>query len=173
MPYKMMFVWVEGPDDVRFFDRIVKPRLDKKYDLVKTVAYSRMKNDKIINFLKSIKSMKADYFFTADINNSPCISQKKTTIKRKITNVDRNRIMVIKKEIESWYLAGLTAKLARELKLPVLTDTEGIAKEKFNQLIPNKFQSRIDFMVELLNSYNFRTARLKNRSFKYFTDEQN
>lgn len=168
-----MFVWVEGPDDVRFFDRIVKPRLDKKYDLVKTVAYSRMKNDKIINFLKSIKSMKADYFFTADINNSPCISQKKTTIKRKITNVDRNRIMVIKKEIESWYLAGLTAKLARELKLPVLTDTEGIAKEKFNQLIPNKFQSRIDFMVELLNSYNFRTARLKNRSFKYFTDEQN
>ncbi len=172
MPYKMVYVWLEGSDDVRFFERIVKPRLEKKYDTAIPVAYAQMKKEKAKNYLRSIASMPADYFFMADINNSPCVSHKKAKIKRYIANVNHDRIIVVKKEIESWYLAGLTAKDAKELSVPISTDTEDISKGDFDQLIPKEFASRIDFMIELLNRHNYRTARMKNRSFKYFSDKQ-
>jgi hypothetical protein len=84
--------------------------------------------------------------------------------------MEREKIRIVIREIESWYLAGLNNDACRKLKIPVFNDTNEVIKEKFDSLIPKKFQeSRIDFMQELLalKHYDLETAKQKNRSFHY------
>ena len=79
--------------------------------------------------------------------------------------------MVVKKEIESWYLAGLDSAACKQLKLPLSRNTDKITKEKFENLMKKKFDSRRDFMVEVLKYFSIKEAKGKNASFKYFADK--
>ena len=45
---------------------------------------------------------------------------------------------------------------------------EQVHKEKFDGLIPDRFDSRIDFMLEIINCYSKSVAVRKNVSFRYF-----
>lgn len=172
MNYSLLFILIEGDDDERFFQRIIKPKLEEKYNTVKLWKYAEKRNEKIDNFLKSIMSMKADYIFIGDINKEPCITSKKQKIqKNKIKNIDNDRITVIIKEIESWYLAGLSIINSKKLGIPFFDTTDSIDKEKFNDLIPKKFDSRIDFMLEILKYFSIEMAKQKNKSFSYFFEK--
>lgn len=165
-----MFIWVEGDDDERFFKRIIEPDLRKKYRFVETRRYATLKKEKIDNFLRSIKSMGADYIYVTDINDSACVTAKKKETLSKLRNVDEERIIVVIKEIESWYLAGLSDAMAKRFGIRDLTATDAITKEQFNGLIPNKFDSRIDFLLEILNVFSIAIAKQKNKSFRYFIE---
>ena len=168
MPYKQLWVIVEGNDDEKFFEKI-KPLLEKKYDSVQIWKYAQEPPKRIKNFLKSIKAMNSDYFFFRDINNSPCVTAKKKKLKKEYKKtIDVDNIIILIKEIESWYLSGLDAKKSKELKIRTFRNTDNITKEKFNGLIPKKFDSRIDFMAEILKRFSVETAKRKNRSFDYF-----
>ena len=79
MPYKL-FILLEGDDDERLFEKIVKPLLQKRYSTTKFWKYSQQKQEKIVNFVKSINSMKADYICVRDFNDAPCITAKKEKI---------------------------------------------------------------------------------------------
>lgn len=169
-----LYVFVEGVDDERFCDKIFFPIFNKKYNAVKVIQYAGKTSKKIGNFLKSIDSMRDDYFFVTDINDKPCVTAKKQKVREtwKVTNEDK--IIVIIKEIESWYLAGLDEKALSKLKIScshLLRDTDSLSKEKFDTLIPRKFDSRIDFMLELLKNFSIQTAKQKNRSFNYFFEK--
>ena len=76
MGYKRLFIWVEGSDDVRFFDNVFRPFFEEEYDIIEVRPYAHSKNEKISRFLKSIVAMNADYIYVADINNEPCITAK-------------------------------------------------------------------------------------------------
>ncbi|AEF97005.1 hypothetical protein [Methanotorris igneus] len=170
MTYKLLYVFVEGNDDERFFERVIKPLLEKKYDHVQIIKYAEEKDEKIINWIKSIESMDwADYIYVADINNSPCITRRKEKIKQRYKNVDNNKIIIVIKKIESWYIAGISPELAKKLKIKLThnIDANTITKEQFNNLIP-KNDSRINFMIEILKHYSIEIARKKNKSFDYF-----
>ena len=54
--YKLLFIWVEGDDDERFFNRILSPKFQEKYDTVKIIKYAKLKKEKVDNFIKSIKA---------------------------------------------------------------------------------------------------------------------
>lgn len=72
------------------------------------------------------------------------------------------------KEIEGWYLAGLNASESEKLGLPVLETTDHIDKSGFDSLKSSKFQSRIDFMKEILKHFSRETAGARNTSLEYF-----
>ena len=173
MGYKRLFIWVEGGDDIRFFNRIIKPVLEKKYSLVEVRSYATLKREKVDNFLKSIKAMDADYIFAADINDTPCITAKKQEIQDKLKNIDEDNIAVVIKEVESWYLAGLDDADSRNLRIRTLSNTDNITKEQFNSMIPKIFDSRIDFVLEILKCFSIQMAKRKNKSFKYFVKKHN
>jgi len=174
MNYKQLFFFVEGDDDERFFERIIKPKFEEKCD-TKIFKYAQVKNTKVDNFLKSIKAQGAEYIFIADIDSAPCVKSKKQEIRNKFRNVDIDRIIVVIKEIEGWYFAGLDTTSSKELKIHSVSikTTDNITKEQFNNLIPKKFDSRIDFMLEILKRYSIETAKQKNKSFKYFIEKYN
>lgn len=169
--YKQLFIWVEGDDDERFFNRIIIPELKKRYDMVKVIKYAEMKKEKIDNFIKSIEGMKADYIYFADIDNSPCVTAKKEKIQQERKYIDTSKIIIVIKEIESWYLAGLDNKASKQLKIGNIETTDNITKESFKDLIPEKFTSRIDFMSEILKIFSIEMAKRKNKSFKYFVEK--
>jgi len=168
MSYKRLWVLLEGSDDERFFEKI-KPVLEKKFDSVQSWKYAQEPPKETKNFLKSIKTMKSAYFFWADINRMPCITAKKVNIERKYgASIKIDNVIIVVKEIESWYLAGLNGNGCKELGIKSYQNTDNTTKEQFNRLIPKKFDSRIDFMVEILKRFHLETARKKNNSFRYF-----
>jgi hypothetical protein len=167
----MLFILVEGNDDERFFDYLIKPCLEKKYDFIQAVTYATMKTEKGKGLIASIEAMKADYFFVADINGSACVFQKKEYLDdRWGINLDKSKLVLAIKEIESWYLAGATDARCKTLKLKSsqIRKTDEVTKEKFDSMIPRRFDSRIDFMQELLKKFSVPTAKKKNKSFSYF-----
>ncbi|MDI3543049.1 MAG: hypothetical protein PWP57_652 [Candidatus Atribacteria bacterium] len=175
MGCKRLFIFVEGEDDERFFEKIVEPELRKIYNSVGIIHYATLKKKKIENFLKSIKAMGAEYIFVTDIDESPCVTAKKQKLLSIFTNIDKERVIVVIKEIESWYLSGLDDTKSKRLgiHLNVINNTNNITKEQFNQLIPGKFDSRVDFMLEILKNFSIEIAKQKNKSFKYFIEKYN
>ncbi len=168
MAYTQLWVLLEGKDDDRFLNAI-KPTFENNYDSVKPWQYADKPGKKIKSFLRSIEAMDADYLFWRDLNAEPCPTARKnkvaTTYGRRI---DLDKVIVLVQEIESWYLAGLDEIRCKELRITPLSNTNSVTKEQFDSLVPDKFDSRIDFMVETLKRFSVDTARLKNKSFDYF-----
>jgi hypothetical protein len=165
---KRLYILVEGEDDVRFFGRVMKPLFVSRYDSVEIIQYACIKRVKINNFLKSLAEMKNDYLFVADIDQERSVRDKKQLLYHWYSNVNGSNIVIVIMEIESWYYAGLPDEVLQRLGLPLLPSTDKLTKEDFNTLIPPPFDSRIDFMFEILKSFSPVLAARHNQSFKFF-----
>jgi hypothetical protein len=165
---KRLFILVEGEDDVRFFGRIVKPLFTGRYDSVEIIPYASTRRDKVNKFLKSIRLMNNDYIFVSDIDSEYSVRDKKQILYYRYSEVEGKDIVVVIREIESWYLAGLPAEIGHRLGVAGYGVTDDITKEDFNAMIPRKFSSRIDFMFEILKYFSLADAAARNRSFSYF-----
>ncbi|MEN6467092.1 MAG: hypothetical protein ABFD62_18110 [Syntrophaceae bacterium] len=166
---------MEGGSDARFFDSVLKPLLVRKYDRVVIRTYASMKRDKFSALLYAIRAMGADYLVIADYDCSPCVTSKKEWLNQHIKGLDQGRTRIVIEEIESWYAAGLDEQGIAKFGMPVLAamaGTDRMTKEQFNDMVPAKYDSRIDFMMEVLKVYSLETARRKNRSFEYFLRKQ-
>ncbi len=168
MMKKRLFILVEGEDDVRFFGRIVKPLFVSRYDSVEIVPYASVKREKVSRFIKSIRLMNNDYIFVSDIDAERSVADKKQILYYRYSEVDGKSIIVVIQEIESWYLAGLPDQDAHRLGVKPSPATDAVTKEDFNSMIPGKFNSRIDFMFEILKYFSLSDATLKNRSLSFF-----
>ncbi len=164
-PYRQMFVFVEGNDDERFFRNVVFPIFTQWYDLIRFIKYAELKKEKVSSFIQSIQSIGASYLFIADINHAPCVTFRKNELIQIYKKLDSTKIVVVIREIEGWYLAGIDEK---ELKIKQIKNTDHLGKEQFDQLIPSRFASRTDFMMEILKSFSIEHAIQRNQSFRYF-----
>lgn len=167
---KRLFILVEGEDDVRFFGRVIKPLFVTGYDSVEIFPYASIKRVKVNNFLKSITLMRNDYIFIADIDEERSVRDKKQILYYWFSNISGGNIVIVIREIESWYYAGLPDTILQKFGLPSLVSTDDLTKEGFNDLIPPSFDSRIDFMFEILKSFSLDTAARHNRSFLFFVE---
>jgi len=134
-----------------------------------------MKRDKFSAILEAIKAMGADYLVIADYDCSPCVTYKKEWLHQNIKGLEPERTRIVIEEIESWYAAGLDEQGIAKFGMPVLAalaGTDRLTKEQFNDMVPEKYDSRIDFMMEVLKIFSVETARRKNRSFEYFLRKQ-
>lgn len=168
MTSRRLFVFLEGNDDVRFFSAIIIPLLNKNYSSVELITYAGLKSVKVDKFLKSILAMQNDYILVADIDLEPNVNIKKNVLLGRFNALQKEHIMVIIKEIESWYLAGIDDHTSRALGIRQLRQTDFVTKEHFNRWIPGRYPSRIAFMVELLKHFSVDVAERKNRSFRHF-----
>lgn len=168
MTKKGLFIWVEGPDDQRFFEVVIKPILDIAFRFVAVRPYAEKKTTEINKFLKAAPHLHADYVFVADNDHSPCVTRRKQELVRTYPSLDPARIIVVVKEIECWYLAGLDDPACKALKIKPLKDTNDLTKEAFDRLMHARYDSRVAWMAEMLENYSIPHARTKNQSFAYF-----
>lgn len=161
------WVLLEGHDDVRFFDKVLRSQLLKKYNKVISYTYAERSQETVTNFIKSLNDLNTDYIIIADFDSSTCFTFVKNKIQLKMPSADITKITIVKTEIESWYLAGVDRSNSRKLQIPYYSTTDNITKEMFNEIISSKFKSRIDFMVEILKIFDSSTAKKQNTSFRY------
>lgn len=165
---RKLFIFVEGSDDERFFSRIVRPRLENRYEAVEIILFACMKSVKVSRFIQGIRSLSHDYIIVTDIDQEADVHRKKEVIMSRFDGIDDDRIVVIIREIESWYLAGLDEKSSAGLGVRFIGHTDFVTKEHFNSWIPRRYSSRIAFMAECLRHFSLTTAVKKNRSFRFF-----
>ena len=186
MTYRTLYILVEGGDDARFFDRVVRPMFEDEFGHVQLWQYSQQEKEKVNKFLDSIRAMQgggiADLIIVADLDESPCVTDRKERIPSGFRSLSAGqspgqptgpfsstRILIVCREIESWYLAGLNDEECKRLGLTTTIDnTDRISKEQFLDLMPDRFDSKSEFMLEILRVFDHETARSKNSSFRYF-----
>ncbi len=163
-----LFVFVEGSDDERFFRRVLCPCLEQHYDRVRIVRYAQTRNRKIRNFIHTLEQRSTEYVLVRDSNHYPCVTAAKRGTARRYGIGDEQRIMVVKPEIEAWYVAGLDLqtllRLANEIELEV---PDRVTKEWLNSVIPPEMP-RSTFMAKILDEFDLAVARQRSESLRYF-----
>lgn len=171
MAWKSLYVFVEGNDDELFFDTVIRPLLRPHFNEVSTIKYGQQTDIWVNNFLSSIQSMsqlmEVDYLFLCDINNSPCVTAKKQEAVQRYTSLEESKIVVVVREVEGWYLAGLDQDSCKQLRIRCFADTNSITKEQFNQLMPSSIRARPVFLQQILQRFSLEVAKQKNASFQY------
>jgi hypothetical protein len=114
--------------------------------------------------------MHNDYIFVADIDTERSVRDKKQLLYHWFSHISGGNIVIVIMEIESWYYAGLPDEALQKFGLPSLPSTDKLTKEDFNALIPPAFDSRIDFMFEILKSFSPPSAARHNQSFRFFIE---
>jgi len=168
--YKRLYILVEGLNDERFVDSILKPIFEGNYAFVKTYKYAEKDKKTIRKFIKSIHSMDADFICLADLDNSPCTTHRKSVIKtKKLGSVEDSRIMIAKKDMDSWYLAGINDACCRRFRISIHNTTDNIDKRQFKRILErSKLGFTLDCRMQILQNYDLSTAVLRNQSFYYF-----
>lgn len=168
MKEQRLFIFVEGNDDERFFSRIVKPLFVEKYASIEIIMYACMKSEKVCRFIRSISEMGHDFILCADIDQEQNVRAKKIVLNDRYCLLENDHIVIIIKEIESWYLAGLDNRAQNRLGIRQFRSTNHITKEIFNSMIPRHYTSRIAFMGDIIALFSLPAGAEKNRSFSYF-----
>ncbi len=160
----MIYVLVEGSDDVRFVKHVLKPVLEQKFGTVKTWEYSRKRTDAINGFLKSIQAMKAECIFLADADNK---SEKQVidSYTQKLSNLCSTNINIVLREIEAWYLSGINEKDTNlKLSKSIPQDTSSVTKESFDTYFMRL--NGTEAKIASLKSYDVGLACKRSPSFE-------
>jgi len=163
-----LYLFCEGPDDIRFFEGVLREHLQEGYNDIRMIAYAGMKHFRVDGFIRGIGAMGDDYLMVADIDHKRSVKAKKGALMSWYSELDEEKIIIVIKEIEGWYLAGLNKRASSILGIRYSTSTDHITKERFNHMIPDKYSSRIDLMIEIIRLYTIQVAVKKNRSFRFF-----
>ena len=174
MDFKQLYIFVEGPDDERFMNRIILPILSEKYNHIKIIKYAVLQPQIVLNFIKIFKQQSnSDYLFFSDMDargdTKLCITKRKEKIIAKFSEqLENHKLFIVKEEIESWYLAGISEMDAKRFKIKPFYTTDPLTKEDFERLVPKKNFTLNDFRIEILNQYEFEKALSYNTSLQYF-----
>ena len=165
--YRTLFLLVEGSDDARFCREVLIPIFRRTFDDVRTWEYSRKKPSKTVNFIRNIGYMNADYILFGDMDRRPCVTSTKEDLATQFPVMSWDRVVVIRRMIEAWYLAGISEASHRNLALDRVRDIEEITKDQFNDLVGGS-DEHSNSMIEILKYYDVEVARQRSPSFRYF-----
>lgn len=168
-----LFIFIEGKHDKIFVDYVLSDYLREKSVYVHPIPYAK-KSQSRIN--KEIKSKSNNYLFLSDLdsNSSPCITSKKELRASKYNNLDFDKIIIVKEEIESWFLAGIDSKIDQFKNFIVPNNTDSITKEIFDDMLKkNSIENKNSFLIEVGKNFNIKLATQRNTSFKYFLNKIN
>jgi hypothetical protein len=168
-PYskKKLFLFVEGVTDELFFEKAIKPALNNFY-FVSLVSYANSTKEMTSKNFELCRQNNHEYLVIADINSKKCVTQKKQVLLKRFRKADTECIYIVVKEIEAWFIAGLSQDSCKKLRIDYTDNTDTLTKEDFDKMIPREFDSSIDFMSEILKHYSIETAIKKNSSFRRF-----
>jgi len=163
---RRLVVWVEGDRDSRFVRAVLEPRLSQIYGRVVVEEYSRRERSSVNRLLQSLRRKGDPRLFIGDKNAAPCVANRKRRVREHYPDLDDREIVVVCREIESWYLAGLSTEGAAALRINPPQFTDHMSKE-VNSLRPSRFETPLDFFLELLKHFDWHTACQRNKSFAY------
>ena len=166
-----LYIFVEGPDDKRFFEKIIIPILENRYLEIKIIEYAGWSPDEISPFMRSMNKNPdwATYIFVHDFDVDSCITKKKANLCETYFPLKEEYLYIVVTMIESWYLSGTSNYVLRKNR--IRTSVEEIPsnanKEYFERLISSGSNDRVKVMTNILDNFSIDVAVVKNKSFKY------
>jgi hypothetical protein len=162
-----LYIFIEGDDDERFFSNIIIPLLKSKYSHVETIQYAEDPPKQTRKYLKTVKDSGDQYIFSTDLDPDNCLKLRKDKTVEKYA-ISRENVIIICREIESWYLSGLKHCDCQQIGISkYYSMTDDISKECCEKMIP-KGMSRIEFFKQVVERYDVETGKSKNLSLRYF-----
>ncbi|KAF5073226.1 hypothetical protein DSECCO2_193480 [anaerobic digester metagenome] len=161
-------IFVEGSDDVRFFQHTLVPVLRTHYDEIRLIPYASLRRVVVDRLIRGIERMGGEYVIVADIDAEPSVRSKKGVILRRYQRAEPGAIAVVVMEIESWYVAGADDDFLLGCGVTPFGATDRLTKEEFNTLIPRRYISRVEFMLDLLEQYSLDRGADRNQSLGFF-----
>lgn len=163
--YSVLYVFVEGLDDERFFAHYFSVRNIN----IKIIKYRNMNRRELSNLLRSFKrNGRNKYVFVVD-GDHVSIEERIEKALKKYPDCSRERLIVSQEEIESWYLAGLNHEQSDRLKVKYIKNTDDLTKEKFESMVPSRLDC-IRFKIEILKVFDIDEAKNRNHSFCAFAE---
>ena len=165
--FKELYLLVEGNDDSRFFKGRIKSILERKYRLVRIQKWAEIKKERVSRILKTIIENGDDYIFFTDFDSGPCYTKKKEEKNNIYTNLNPEKIIIIKKEIESWYLAVINERNCNKLGITNFNRTDNLNKNTLKKILPENLDKK-QLMINIMIYFSINEGKNKNESFKYF-----
>jgi hypothetical protein len=164
------FIFIEGYYDELFFKKILNIlKIDEKVELFQ---YSQKSDIKVNNYLSSLRSQSIQFLFVADDdgqNYSSTISRI-CKLKQRYPKLSEDEIVLVVPEIEGWYMAGLTTKNAKQIKLKDLPNPNECTKELFISKLPGRADGT-SIRTMIMDNYNVELAKKNSPSFKNFIEK--
>lgn len=173
MEYRVLYLFVEGPDDERFFKSVIEPLIRERFNFIKYILYAQQSKAIIESLIRPLNhNQNHKYLFICDMDargdTTYCITKRKDKEHTAFGgNILKDRIIVVREEIESWYYAGIVENDLQKMKMKSISTTENLTKENFEKSIPTNFTSKTDFMIEILKIFSLQVASEQNPSFSY------
>ncbi len=168
----MLVIFVEGETDKIFFKKLIEPKLN--YSCFSYRDYAQEGKKKISSYLRSLQLMKNDYIFVSDLDDHNDIEFKINKLKDKYNHIDEDKIVMVIKEIEGSYLAGLTKDSLKKRKIKYTKNTtDSLSKEEFEQVCKLEPANKTSYLLDILEDYDINEAMTKNKSFNDFTIKYN
>ena len=111
--------------------------------------------------------MKYDYLVFSDLDNNSCVTMKKEKLIKDKGDFKSESIIVVKKAIESWYIAGVDTGFFKTVKRKDVLGSESIDKHKFREILSRYYKSKIDVLQEILKTYSIERGLKNNKSLEY------
>lgn len=165
-----MFVYVEGNYDKMFVKNILSDYLQtNKSILLYPIPYAQKPRNEINKDIKN--KSKHNYLFLSDldIDKFDCITSRKEKRINTYDGLESSKIIIVKAEIESWYLAGVDNTLPQFKNFDIPDNTESVTKEEFDLMMEE--YDKEDILMEISKSYDFNLAKKRNSSFNYFINK--
>lgn len=169
MPFpRKLLILIEGPTDKEFFEKIIKPPIERQRELtVSLITYSEKTNRTVNKFIQSFLDMECECYLFRDFDQGPCFTQLRETLNQKFPLLNNENILIIKKEIESWILAGISDELIIEVtQIEELKNTEKVSKEDFKALLESS-NSTTEIRSKILNEFDLKKAVQRNKTLRY------
>lgn len=178
MTSKKLLILLESDYDQIFFEKILLNFFEKKFDETQLVLYARIHPKTIEKIIKAYLDLGFDFIIFCDLDNANCYPSKKEEIEARFNLGEKEKILIVIKEIESWILAGVIKEVLYDVgtnkrivtKMGVHKKgftTDCVYSKDFDKLKPRGMSKRL-FVLRILAFFNIKKAKQRNTSFLYF-----
>ncbi|MDA7944641.1 MAG: DUF4276 family protein [Nitrosopumilus sp.] len=157
-----LFVYVEGADDERMVNHVIK-KCHKQFDPT-IIQFSSMRLKDTIESLEKHTLANDLFVVLIDSDRAPSVDALKIEWAAR-RRIDKNHVAVAVSSIESWYVSGSTS--ARINRLFEDTPSDRIHKSRFDRVVKPEMGHR-RALVMALDGFDTDKAARKSESFAHF-----
>jgi hypothetical protein len=172
----VLYVFVEGPDDMNFFKKFLENRFPK-YSKFEYIQYAQLSLSTLEQIVTTIKSESIDHIYLCDLDfaNRGIDFKVKVDEVSTSTKIDKKFIHVVIEEIESWYLAGFNKRFCSKCpeKVYFFEDTQLVTKQSFKSSCRWSSKILLNYLLSNNEQFDFAEARNRNKSFDRFCESNN
>lgn len=172
MPFRRLFIIVEGGSDDDFVDVVLRPLVERVgvFNYVDIVHWAQKSDNQRRGLIHSIVAMGGDYIFLHDLDEG-CKEHRREVLLREHPYLDPDNIALACYEIESWYCAGAPGEFLLMLGFRE-DEIERIRKEQFSKHCKDRRRDPLLTKLELLEVFDVDTAKLRSPSFRRLAQKQ-